>query len=208
MRAPEADMIIGVDFDNTIVCYDELFYELAIDRGLIPSSLTANKTAIRNHIRKAGKEEAWIELQGYAYGKYMWKSKPFSGVKDFFQTVNRFGSPVIISHKTRFPNKGPKCDLHQTAREWLTSHGILGRTKSNIHSDQIYFNLTREEKINCIAAQGCTHFIDDLPEFLLEPGFPDNVYRMLFDPNRTHQGNHGLHTFASWKEIIDFFQQP
>ena len=27
---------IGLDFDNTLVIYDELFYKLAIERDLIP----------------------------------------------------------------------------------------------------------------------------------------------------------------------------
>ena len=29
-------MLIGVDFDNTIVCYDKLFHQLALERSLIP----------------------------------------------------------------------------------------------------------------------------------------------------------------------------
>ena len=29
-------MLIGVDFDNTIVCYDGLFHRVAVEQGLIP----------------------------------------------------------------------------------------------------------------------------------------------------------------------------
>ena len=32
-------MILGVDFDNTIVAYDSLFHRVALERGLIPADL-------------------------------------------------------------------------------------------------------------------------------------------------------------------------
>ena len=36
-------MVLGVDFDNTIVRYDELFHSVAVERGLIPATLPARK---------------------------------------------------------------------------------------------------------------------------------------------------------------------
>ena len=35
---------------------------------------------------------------------------------------------------------------------------------------------TLAEKLQRIAQQGCTHFLDDLPELLAEPGFPAGVH--------------------------------
>ena len=45
-------MHIGIDFDNTIVTYDNVFYEHAVKLGLIDKSVSKNKKQIRDEIRK------------------------------------------------------------------------------------------------------------------------------------------------------------
>ena len=40
-------MIIGVDFDNTIVSYDDVMFETANQFGLIDRSVKKNKKVIR-----------------------------------------------------------------------------------------------------------------------------------------------------------------
>jgi len=42
---------IGIDFDNTIVSYDTLFHRVALERGLIPISVPANKISVREYLR-------------------------------------------------------------------------------------------------------------------------------------------------------------
>ena len=44
-------MRLGLDFDNTIVCYDGLFHRVAREEGLIPAALPATKSDVRNHLR-------------------------------------------------------------------------------------------------------------------------------------------------------------
>ena len=61
-------MVIGIDFDNTLVCYDRLFQQVALERGLIPVDFPANKLEVRNHLRKIGLENEWTEMQGIVYG--------------------------------------------------------------------------------------------------------------------------------------------
>ena len=39
---------LGIDFDNTIVIYDELFYKVALERNLIPINFSKNKLKIMN----------------------------------------------------------------------------------------------------------------------------------------------------------------
>jgi hypothetical protein len=58
-------MILGVDFDNTIVRYDELFHRIAVERGFIPKSLPARKKEVRDFLRRQGHEQTWTELQGH-----------------------------------------------------------------------------------------------------------------------------------------------
>ena len=38
-------MRIGIDFDNTIACYDGVFHQAALERGLIPPILPTTRTA-------------------------------------------------------------------------------------------------------------------------------------------------------------------
>ena len=71
-------MHIGIDFDNTIVGYDSLFHRAALERGLIPPDLPATKSRVRDHLRRAGREDAWIELQGCVYGARLRRSGSLS----------------------------------------------------------------------------------------------------------------------------------
>ena len=41
---------IGIDFDNTIVCYHKLFHRLAVERSLIPVSVAVSKCAVRDYL--------------------------------------------------------------------------------------------------------------------------------------------------------------
>ena len=62
-------MFIGVDFDNTIVQYDELMYEIAAGWGAIPVGTPRNKKQIRDCLRqKTNGEIVWQRLQAEAYG--------------------------------------------------------------------------------------------------------------------------------------------
>ena len=115
-------MIIGIDFDNTITCYDRLFYRLAMERDLIPAALPAQKEAIRDYLRTQGLEDVWTELQGLAYGLRIGEAEPFPGVERFFSDCRNSGVAVIvISHKTRLPVRGPQVDLQQAACSWLSA---------------------------------------------------------------------------------------
>ena len=40
-------MLIGIDFDNTIVCYDRVFHKAALEKGLIPADLPPSKGRVR-----------------------------------------------------------------------------------------------------------------------------------------------------------------
>ena len=61
-------MIVGVDFDTTIVGSDQLFHRVAVEQGLVPTATEPTKSAVRDQLRNTGQEDAWTELQGYVYG--------------------------------------------------------------------------------------------------------------------------------------------
>lgn len=197
-------MRIGVDFDNTIVCYDRIFHQVALEQKLIPAELPASKELVRNHLRQNGHEELWIAMQGAVYGPRLLEADPFPGVLEFFAMCKKLGISVrIISHRTKHPFRGPQHDLHQAARDWLKARDHLGLSPSQIH-----FELTKPEKIARIRSEACTHFIDDLPEFLKEPGFPSDVAKILFDPNLNHDSYTDIARVSSWEEIAQTLLKP
>jgi len=196
-------MRIGVDFDNSIVKYDELFYEVALAKKLIPKHIPRTKEGIRNFLREKGNENLWTGLQGQVYGPEMHRSMIFEGVLEFFKFCAKNNLTVfIISHKTRYPFIGQKYDLHRFARRWIKEN-ILERVP--ISEKNIFFELTKKEKAERIKIQKCDYFIDDLPEFLLEDYFPAETQRILFDPNSSYMGKE-LPRFGSWNNIKNLFK--
>lgn len=202
-------MRLGIDFDNTIVCYDALFHRVAREDGVIPAELPVNKSDVRNHLRAVGKEHVWTEMQGRVYGPRMAEASPFPGVLDFFRLCRTLRIPVfIISHKTRRPFAGEPHDLHAAAWAWLAHQGFLDPHHTGLTRDHVFFELTKQAKLERIAACACTHFIDDLPELLAEPSFPSGVVRWLFDPNHLYSTESRFTRITAWSQATDALPPP
>ena len=190
-------MRIGVDFDNTLVSYDEIFHRVALELGAIPAATPKSKVAVRDSLRREGREALWTEMQGTVYGTRMDEVEAYPGALEFLRWAADNGIHVcVISHKTRHPFLGPRHDLHAAARRWMERH--LGAVPA-------YFELTKEEKLQRIGTCACAHYIDDLPEILLAPGFPAGVERVLFDPDGHHAPPPGVLRVRSWREIRKHF---
>jgi hypothetical protein len=194
-------MVIGFDFDNTIVSYDLLFKRLAIERGLVLADFPANKTLIRDHLRATGREPLWTAMQGEAYGPRMSEAVAFSGVKNAIARLIQSGVDVrIVSHKTKFPIAGPQFDLHSAARAWLEKEDFWAPA-FGMRPEHAFFEPTKELKLARIASERCVAFIDDLPEILLAPLFPTTVQKYLFDPEGIHPPRDELRVLSSWDEF-------
>ena len=193
---------IGVDFDNTIVAYDTLFHKIAFEQGLIQAGFPVSKSAVRDYLRSRGKDPAFTAMQGLVYGSRILEAEPFPGVIDFFSACAQSHIPIsIISHKTREPIAGEPCDLHASAVRWLEQWEILNL----IPEERVYFELTRPAKLERIRITGCTHFIDDLPELLMEAQFPRSTQRILFDPENNARHAAGIVVINSWKNMHKVF---
>jgi hypothetical protein len=204
--AVEPTVRIGVDFDNTIVSYDALFHRVALERSLIPSGLSSTKLSVRDYLRQAGKEDVWTEMQGYVYGARMDDAVAYSGAIDFFSWARIQGLDLaIVSHKTRYPFIGHPYDLHEAARSWVTRF-LIDRPQPLIKEVDVYFEVTKEEKLARISELGLDFFIDDLPEILLAPRFPPRTARMLFDPDGSYPTDSRLAAFPSWNHIKQHLQ--
>ncbi|ARN83220.1 hypothetical protein [Methylocystis bryophila] len=172
-------MRIGVDFDNTLACYDGVFHRAALERGLIPQDLPAGKNDVRDYLNGSGRGEEFTELQGYVYGARMDLAALYPGVLDFLEAAREQEHALfVVSHKTRRPLRGAPYDLHAAARAFL--EGQCGRY---LAPDSVFFEETKELKIARIAALDLDVFIDDLPEILTMPGFPTRTAPILFDPD-------------------------
>ena len=200
---------IGIDLDNTIVCYDEVFYRVALDRGLIPAGNSNTKEGVRSHLVGEGRESAWTELQGLVYGSRMGEAQPFHSVKEFISFARRNDMGVqIISHRTRHPYEGTPYDLHQAAMGWLEDKGFFDPRTVALLPEDVFCEESPDAKIDRIVSAGCTHFVDDLPKLLLHDSFPEGTSSMLFDPAKVFSPSpesRSLHVFHSWEEIGRYF---
>jgi hypothetical protein len=195
-------MLVGLDFDNTIVCYDRLFHRLARERGLLTEHVPATKGAVRDHLRSIDREDDWTELQGVGYGPRISDAEPFPGVKPFLARAKQAGvRVVVISHKTKHPYLGEPHDLHAAAHAFLTTHGFYDTAATGLSPASVFLELTKQAKLDRIASLGCDVFVDDLPEFLAEPGFPVRPWKVLFDPADACPDADDYVRARSWDEI-------
>tara|TARA_B100001027_G_scaffold216900_1_gene194969 strand:- start:429 stop:1046 length:618 start_codon:yes stop_codon:yes gene_type:complete len=197
---------VGIDFDNTIVSYDSLFYKVALELGVIPEEIDRTKISVRDFLRKNNKNDIWTSIQGMVYGEKMIEAEVYEGFIEFikFLKSEKFDF-CIISHKTKYPFIGKKTNLHNAALNWIQKFLNIDN-QILIKDELIYFEDTKELKVDRIISEKCDVFIDDLPEIFEIPSFPDFVNKYLFDPNETYVGNQFL-SFSSWLEIKNEFEK-
>mgnify|MGYP001947846134 CR=1 FL=1 len=194
-------MKIGLDFDNTIVCYDGVFHKVAVEQGVIPADTSVDKVSVRNALRAKGQEGVWTEMQGYVYGARMDDATFFPSVIDTLVAARDEGhSLFIVSHKTRHPFMGPKYDLHEAARNWIFSHLVFDG-QPLVEGGSINFREKKSDKLDRSGHIGCDIFLDDLPEILEAPNFPVKTKSVLFDPRGHHLSFVDGPRVSSWIEF-------
>jgi hypothetical protein len=207
-----AERIIGIDFDNTIIAYDEVFLSMALERGLIDAGFRGNKREVRDAIRLLPDgERAWQQLQGQVYGKGIAGARLFKGVDLFLRRCRRENAPVyIVSHKTELGHDDlERVNLRGAARDWMTNQGLFSDKGYGIPTENVYFEDTRKAKLERIAHLGCTHFVDDLLEVLTDPDFPRGVDRILFAEGETTSQTPPYVVCPTWRQIEEYlFRVP
>lgn len=193
-------MRLGLDFDNTLISYDRLFWRVARDKALIPEDILPQKNAVRDYLRQINREKEWTRLQGEVYGSRILEAESSAGMLATLDELSARRIPMcIVSHKTRTPYCGEPCDLHAAARSWLTQQGFYNTTGLAWSEDQVFFEPNKEAKVARIVALGCTHYVDDLPEILAM--LPDSVQRILFAPSEGVQVHSAWKLMTSWQEL-------
>jgi hypothetical protein len=198
-------MRIGIDFDNTIACYDGVFHAAAVERGLITAETAIDKQSVRDFLRAQGRDPDFTLLQGYVYGARMELVGLYPGfVETLRELVAAHHAVYLISHKTKQPIAGPPYDMRGAARKFLELRELVD-VAGGFLAEHVFFESTKEDKVARVLALGCEVFIDDLPEILQMAGIRDNMRAILFDPDGHFAKRNGekakFERYSSWSEI-------
>lgn len=190
-------MIIGLDFDNTIVSYTGAIETLSTSIPDLPNDISRTKVGLRDYLRKSGREAEWTAFQGRLYGPGMKYAIPFPGAVDAMIRLKDMGHQLkIISHRSRHPYAGPNYDLHQEGSTWIHKHLMSQGLFTEDYS--FVFLESKNEKIKEIIASRCNFFLDDLPEVLDDSNFPVDTKAILFDPYHNYAGISNFARALSW----------
>jgi len=205
----DTDFVIGLDFDNTLVSYDDAMHQTALEFNFIEENATVqNKQGIRDYIRKLPEGEIkWQKLQAEVYGKRMSQARLMKGAEKFLKICKEHDiKTFIVSHKSKYAAQDKeRINLQETALNWMRQNRFFDRTGFGLSEDHVYFEESRREKAFRIKKLGCTHFIDDLQEIFREEPFPQETVPILFSPSNSQHVIEGGKVFRSWKDICNYF---
>jgi len=195
-------MRVGIDIDNTIICYDKAFASLAKKTGFdVPYS--ASKQEVKAWFHERGMLDEFTILQGQIYGKFIFMAHIFEGVLSFIAEANQQNHKLfLISHKTKYPIKGDKVDLHKAAIIFLSQQNIVGDQKPNaIPFDHVYFEQTLESKVQKIVDLNLDFFIDDLLVVLTHEKFPETSRPIWFSSEKANNKKLQIQHHKGWASI-------
>jgi hypothetical protein len=194
-------MKIGIDFDNTIIDYGDLFHKYAVQKFNMPTSVIHDKNSVKSYfISLPDGNTMWTELQGIIYGERILEATMFDGLDHFLRHSKKEGVSVsIISHKSEFPALGPKNNLRDAAKRWLQLNGFFDKSCYGLTEASVFFESTIYFKIMRIGIENCMFFIDDLNDIFKQTDFPSEVTKILFSQEKNSIP--GLYICNSWKSI-------
>lgn len=202
----EMPRIIGIDIDNTIICYERPLRRLARELGLSGPEAAGDKRAIRDWVRLLPDGEMrWRWMQAQVYGPLIREARPMEGVDAFLDRCRARGEHVrLVSHKTKRANAfDTGVDLRDAVMGWLRDNGFFDPVRSCLTPEHVHFEDTRHGKVRRIGDLGCAVFIDDLAETFLEPEFPSGVERVLFAPGGAPGGHDWEACCHDWDEVSE-----
>lgn len=190
---------LGLDFDNTLISYDLIFYETAREFKLIPKDIKKSKNAVRNYLINKNEEKKFTELQGEVYGSKIINAEQTSGMFEALKFIQDKGYELaIVSHKTKNPIIGPKYNLHKSALNWLERNKFFDKEGLSMNKNNVFFEPTKEEKVKRIESIGCTHFIDDLHSILNL--IKDDIVKIHYNPGEENLTSNHL-SFSNWGQL-------
>ena len=106
---------------------------------------------------------------------------------------------IIVSHKTKYPYSGEKYDLHKAASNWLEVNKFFDKDGLAIKRENVYFELTKEDKISRIEKLEISLYIDDLPSILqmIKP----SIKRILYSPKCKEKIDKDFYLLKNWENL-------
>ena len=193
-------MKIGLDLDNTLICYDDAFQRVGREEGLLPLSFSGNKVLVKQSLLDARPDGfLWESLQGLVYGRRIDAARLFDSVPAFLaECRDRGHEVVIVSHKTEQAHHDPlRTDLREAALRFMENQRFFDVEGLRLSRDGVHFEGTREGKVKRIAELGCDVFIDDLVEVLAHGDMPTGCRKILFGENPDHD----FEQYTSWDDV-------
>jgi len=191
-------MKIGIDLDNTIAIYDNLFSKYA--SNLLGVKGCRNKKEVAHYLKNQNREKDWTFLQGEVYGKYMTEA---SVAKHFIERISSIDLSEavfeIVSHRSLFPSSGALYNMRNIAYDWIELN-ISPYTQINIYKSVFFFE-TIEEKIQFISESSYFAFVDDLPFIFENNHFPKNTRAFLFTNGEKISNNPFFEELNSWENF-------
>lgn len=196
----DLNMVIGFDFDNTIIDYSNSFKILAKKKKYNKINSNLDKNSLKDFLIKNKKQNEWTIIQGEVYGKYITRAELYKGFIKLFRYLLKKNIKIfIVSHKTKYPYLGKKINLRKEAKKWIQKNIIYKNKIFNFSMKNVYFENSLEKKINRIVNLKCDIFIDDLPQILNL--LPKNVDKFLFNPTAKKIFKKNYKTINSWKQF-------
>jgi hypothetical protein len=193
-------MRIGVDFDNTLVCYDRAFAAVGTEAGLLPADFTGGKDAAKNWLlRERPDGYLWERLQGLVYGQLIDRAEVYQGVNEFFRRCREQNGwqVYVVSHKTVLAHHDPlRTDLRASALAWMQRQGFF-ENGFGLDASRVFFEDTRDAKVRRIGELDCQIFVDDLPEVLGHAAMPAGCRKILFSTGPSGP----FERAANWTEV-------
>ena len=196
---------LGLDFDNTIITYDEIFYKIALERNLITENCIPQKNVIRDFLILKNLEDQFTLLQAEVYGKRILEARPAENVLENLLNLKKIKNVqyYIVSHKTKKPIKGPNYDLHEAAINWLLNNDFFSPNGLNLKRENIYFEPTKQSKIERIKMIDCSHYIDDLTDILNM--IENSCIKILYNPFNVKYQNKNWINLVNWNDLDKIF---
>lgn len=147
------------------------------------------------------KELEWLDVQEWLYTTGLTYAFISEGALDLINHLILMNSKIfIVSHKSKYSAKN-KLDLITPVSMWLNEK--LGRFLDS-GQIQVFFEESRDKKIERIINLGITHFVDDLIEVFQEKKFPKSIKSFWFNPTFKNIDSTNIIQIKNISEVIKY----
>ena len=186
--------VLGIDFDNTIINYEQVFKKILKKEKIFSKNIDKKKFK-KIIIDKYG-EDYFTMIQSHIYGVNISYARRYKYLYNSLNKLSKKYSLYLVSHKTKFPIKGKKINLRNKAVKWMIENNLYGKDKI-FYKKNIFFEPTIKKKINRIKYLKCEFFIDDLEKIL--DLLPYKISKYLFG-SKSKKYTY----FLNWKKLTNY----